>query len=108
MRTVYTLVLIGCVEPHMTTVEQHTLGSYASRVVALSPVAYWRLGDAPSSMTMQDIIRSTNGSYDDSVLRGAAGAIANDRDAAIVTGSFLVPSYGEVADHKIFSLTRDW
>jgi len=74
------------------------LGTYDEEVLADSPVAYWRLGEA-SGTTAVDETGSHDGTYS-GVTLGATGLLAGDTDTAV---DFDTNSdYIEVADHADF------
>jgi hypothetical protein len=111
-------------DPALSTVEQHVVGDYRARVLALNPAGYWRLGDnaactcgviCPCDSTMLDTSAGAiSGSYTGyNYQLGIQGAIGGDRDWAArvwsgYNGSNYDKGYGQIDDHKAYSLTRDW
>ncbi|MEM7627284.1 MAG: LamG domain-containing protein [Planctomycetota bacterium] len=65
--------------------------TYAQRLLALNPLAYWRLNDAPDQSAIDATGNLTPGTYAPSVLRQQPGALAYDADRAVtmdgVTGA---------------------
>ena len=74
---------------------------YAQEVLADSPVAYWRLGEA-SGTTAVDEVGSHDGTYS-GVTLGATGLLAGDTDTAVEFNNNT--DYIEVADHADFEVS---
>jgi hypothetical protein len=68
------------------------MSAYSDAVLALSPVAYWRLGE-PAGVLALDQRWTNPGTYGGAFTLGQAGAIANDTDGAVAftNGSVTVP-----------------
>ena len=73
---------------------------YEALVASLVPLAYWRLGEAEGT-TAYEYASDFNGVYDEHQTLGAAGAIANDSNAAVTfdgTSYVSVPGMSYVAE----------
>lgn len=77
--------------------------AYAAEVMADSPVAYWRLGEA-SGTTAEDETGSHNGTYAGSPTLGATGIFAGD-SAAGFNGSTQYVSKTGISISPVFPMT---
>lgn len=57
--------------------------TYAAEVLADSPIAYWRLGDASGSTMVDSSGNGRNGTYNNSPTLGVAGLLSSDADTAV-------------------------
>jgi RHS repeat-associated protein len=70
-------------------------GAYADRVLANSPAAYWRLGEASGTSASDASGNGVTGTYNGTVTQGVTGAISGDSNKAIsVAGSGYVTASG--------------
>lgn len=86
---------------HLPAARLYSENAYGGAVLADSPLAWWRLGDA-SGTTMTDASgNSRNGTYYNSPILGAAGLVANDPDTAVTfngTNQYAQVAYGSWLD----------
>ena len=81
-----------------STVSTPVAGDYRTTVLADSPTAFWRLGEAPGSTTMADASgNGRSGAYLNSPTLGVAGLVSGDTNTAMsvvanANGSASVPS----------------
>lgn len=79
---------------------------YADQVLALSPVGYWRLGEASGTSAADSSTAGNPGTYTDSVSLGRPGALTGDPDtSAGLTGGYVsVPDSAPVSVTGAFTL----
>jgi hypothetical protein len=73
---------------------------FRDAVLAKSPVAYWRLGDAPAMTAVDQTDNGLDGAYRAAMIMPTKGAIASDPDTAFPV---FGPSYVEIPDSDDFS-----
>jgi RHS repeat-associated protein len=70
-------------------------GAYSDRVLATTPAAYWRLGEASGTSATDASGSSVTGTYNGTVTLGVSGAISGDANTAIsVAGSGYLSASG--------------
>jgi hypothetical protein len=75
--------------------------SYAEKVLAKNPVAYWRLGEASGATAMDATKHGHDGAYHGTPILGQPGAIRSEKDTAVQLDG--KQSYVEIPDHPDFS-----
>lgn len=79
--------------------------TYQAQVMADSPLAYWRLGDASASAQAADYTgHGYNGTYNGDLTQGVSGALTNNQDTAVQsngTGKITVPQLSAVTNFSI-------
>jgi hypothetical protein len=89
----------------LATTEQ-AVGSFNHVLLGMEPVGYWRLGDRDTTVLRDLGPNAFHGVYNQSLPTPDLGAIAGDPNTSV-----YFPKdgrWGEVANHKEFSLTRSW
>jgi hypothetical protein len=93
----------------VTTLPAQAAPSYSATVAGDSPVAYWRLGEAPGVTTAVDASgNGHSGTYSTAAIRGSAGAIVGDADTAAsfdgTAGKVSVPDADPLRLNGAFSI----
>jgi hypothetical protein len=78
---------------------------FATKMAALGPVGWWRLGEPAGALAIDSSSKHINGKYLNAPSLGEAGAIVGDGDTAC---RFRSANFQKVyiPDHNIYSLTR--
>lgn len=79
------------------------LTTYFDNVIADSPIAYWRLGEASGTTAVEEI-SSRNGTYLSLPTLGVNGLISSDLDTAVSFNG--INNQVSIADDNIFSFTN--
>lgn len=74
--------MIGAISDHYVA-SSGGGGGYAAEVLADSPLAYWRLGDASGTTMTDSSGNSRNGTYVNSPTLGATGLLTTDADTCV-------------------------
>lgn len=89
------LAIIGLPEPAQAA------AAYSQKVLALKPVAYWRLGEARGPVAVDTAKQGRNGTYQGTPTFRQTGAIRTDKDASLKLDGNR--SYVEIPDHPNLS-----